>query len=130
MKGSWGFLFCFFGFFASLGLAKEFEGRIRQVRTYQKNHLAYECSLNTSSKSLTLQVSIDRESRWMEANLGDGVRVSGYASETVDEKTRMTHYFLQGSSAPYAQQLTLLIQEGGNAAQFKRTYGGTEFSCK
>lgn len=114
----------------SQSFSKEYEGRLRRVDSSPAREFSYECSIQTISKEIKLQVSINPETRFMRSDLGEGIRVNGYASETIDEKTGTTHYFLQGGSAPYAQQLTLLVRNGGNWAQFKKTYGGTEFSCK
>jgi len=109
--------------------SQEYEGRLRRVPLPESRSLAYECTIHTVSKTVTLQVSINPDTRFMQADLGEGIRVNGFASETIDEKTRTTHYFVQGGSAPYFQQLTLLIREDGNWAQFKKTYGGDLFSC-
>lgn len=91
--------------------------------------LSYECEIHTRLKNVRLEVTIDTSSRTMEAQLDGGISVKGFASETSDSKTATTVYFLQGGSAPYVQQLTLSIRDGGSWAQFKKTYGGDAFVC-
>ena len=91
--------------------------------------LNYECQLNHRVKKARLEVSLDLNSRWMETYLDDGVVIKGYATETFDPQNNTTIYFVQGVLAPYSQQLALYVRDGGNWAQFKRTYGGEPFVC-
>lgn len=127
MKKALGILFCLF---ASASFSKDYVGRLKRIDDREIRNFSYECRIQTVSKEIKLRVSINPETRFMRTDLGEGIRVNGFASETIDDKTGTTHYFLQGGSAPYAQQLTLLIRNDGNWAQFKKTYGGNEFSCK
>ena len=127
MKKALGILFILI---ASTSFSKEYVGRLKRIDARELRNFSYECSIQTVSKEIKLRVSINPETRFMRTDLGEGIRVNGFASETIDDKTGTTHYFLQGGSAPYAQQLTLLVKNDGNWAQFKKTYGGNEFSCK
>lgn len=117
-------LFFSFGAFAE----KEIPGNLIRLSS-PSGKLSYECEINTRLKKARLTVTLDLDSRWMETSLAEGVVVKGYATETFDPQTSTTVYFVQGSTAPYSQQLALYIRDGGNWAQFKRTYGGEAFVC-
>jgi hypothetical protein len=111
------------------GFGDEIPGTLKRVETSEQGKLSYECEIHTSTKHIKLRVSLQTSNAFMEAELDEGVRVKGFASETFDSKTGSTYYFLQGGSAPYAQQLTLVTRDGGNWAEFRKTYGGTAFRC-
>ncbi|NBX76148.1 MAG: hypothetical protein EBQ92_06300 [Proteobacteria bacterium] len=111
------------------GFGDEIPGTLKRVETLEPGKLSYECEIQTSTKHIKLKVSLQTSNAFMEAELDEGVRVKGFASETFDSKTGSTYYFLQGGSAPYAQQLTLVTREGGSWAEFRKTYSGTAFRC-
>ena len=109
---------------------KEFPGVLKRTSSIDANKLSYECEIHTRLKDVKLSVAIDTATQFMEAELDNGIRVKGFASDTLDNKTGITVYFLQGGSAPYGQQLTLSIKDGGEWAQFKKSYGGEAFLCQ
>ncbi|MFM8268698.1 MAG: hypothetical protein ACKN9V_00800 [Pseudomonadota bacterium] len=111
------------------GLGDETPGILKKVETSEPGKLVYDCEIRTRLKDVKLRVSLQTRNAFMEAYLDEDVRVKGYASETFDKKSGNTFYFLQGGSAPYFQQLTLVIREGGQWAEFRKTYGGTGFRC-
>lgn len=111
------------------GFGEEIPGTLKKLEASENGKLSYECEIHTTTKQVKLHVSLDTSNAFMEAELDEGVRVKGFASETFDSKTGSTYYFLQGGSAPYLQQLTLVTRDGGNWAEFRKTYGGTAFRC-
>lgn len=111
------------------GFGDETRGILKKVETSESGKLTYDCEIHTRLKDVKVRVSLQTSNAFMEANLDEGVRVKGFASETFNQKTGNTYYFLQGGSAPYAQQLTLVIRDGGNWAEFRKTYGGNAFRC-
>jgi len=119
------FLFSLVGF----GNINEIPGTLVQLEA-SEGKLSYECSIRTRLKNADLKVSLQTQNAFIEATLDEGIRVKGFASETHDSKTGITYYYLQGGSAPYFQQLTLLVGENGNWAEFRKTYGGATFRCR
>lgn len=101
-----------------------------RLRTEKRNELSYVCNLPSSLEKVSARITINLSNQFMRVDLYEGVRVQGFASSTSDQKTGETVYFLQGGTQPYAQQLTLTIRNGGDWAQFKRTYGGESFICQ
>lgn len=111
------------------GYGDEIPGLLKKIDSSEKGKLIYDCEIHTRLKDVKLRVAIQTGTAFMDAELDQGIRVKGFASETFDEKSGNTYYFLQGGSAPYLQQLTLVLREGGNWAEFRKTYGGTAFIC-
>ncbi|NBX82579.1 hypothetical protein EBQ90_05770 [bacterium] len=114
---------------ATLSAAKDFPGVLRKVDSKNAGELAFECEIHTRLKDAHLKVSLDTQNHYLRAELDKGVTVKGFASEMFDEKTGTTYYFIQGGFQPYFHQLTLAIRNGGEWAEFKRTYGGESFIC-
>lgn len=114
---------------ATLSTAKDFPGVLRKVDSRNAGELAFECEIHSRLKDAHLKVSLDTHNQYLKAELDKGVTVKGFASETFDAKTGTTYYFIQGGSHPYGQQLTLAIRNGGEWAEFKKTYGGESFIC-
>lgn len=123
------FLLCMATFGMESAFGSEFPGVLKKTETFQRDKLAYDCEIHTQTKNLKFQVSIQTSNGFMEAELENGIQVKGFASETLDRKTQSTYYFLQGGLAPYGQQLTLVIREGGNWAEFRKNHGGEYFRC-
>ena len=127
MRALWVLAFTSFGATGAFG--NEFPGALKKLENSNRDRLSYECEIQSRTKNIKLQVSIQTANGFMEAELANGIRVKGFASETLDRKTQKTFYFLQGGSAPYGQQLTLVVQDGGNWAEFRLAHGGEFFRC-
>jgi hypothetical protein len=122
--------FILFGFLLPTIASADVEvmGELKRISSMGRT-LSYICKIEKQVTEPRVKVTLDMDSRWMETFLDEGVVIKGYATETLETQTGTTTYFVQGSSAPYAQQLSLVIRDNGNWAQFTRANGGKVFVC-
>jgi hypothetical protein len=116
-------------YFAGQSYGMETTGALRKIETTDSDKLSFECRFYAGVEKVKINVSLQKSNSFMEVELDGGIRVRGFSSETLDRKTGTTYYFLQGGSAPYFQQLTLSIRNGGDWAELKQTYGGDSIRC-
>lgn len=92
--------------------------------------LIYFCELDHKTKQSWVEVTIDPSNLVMEVKLEEGTTTRGHAVVTSEPRNRVTTYFLQGSSAPLAQQFSLVIGPGDDSAEFTRAHGAAIFTCR